>query len=415
MAIDLKLDLQNYQSVFVLGLPEHQRYSLFQDLLGESLKEYMPVNYLHSGNNKTFILFNHPEEIGFVDTEQGLAVLGSELGANSDAEVYYLAVPSGSLPLGFVFIVPPPFQTKNFLPEHKSNPFLLDKNGWVDNLYGIIWCDAFPYAEMTNKYILDGIDEWFTHRGKAVNIYLSLFESNRNAVTDLADEGNDLQHAYSQAILARRLADIGPNTQPASYFRQLLVPHDSFISGQRKIFLSQVDKFSYFFADKVLFSTNYEFFCEDYIEEYLQPNRFDTLFSFDAWLRISHHDAGRVHLMNFIYTCHEKFLCSLSEDFFDSVNMPFLTVMEDKGYQLPFDELSKAMAKELKITADKLMRQFKVPLNKELKALSRLEFTEKVKNGKKMFTENVINFYKEQCAALIYRFLKKQVNSLKFN
>lgn len=416
MTTDLKLTLLSHQSVFVLGLPDHQRYRLFQDLLGESLKEYMQVNYLHIGHNKTFVLFNHSEEIGFIDTEWGLAELGSELGSaraiDSDAEVYYLSVPCGTLPPGFVFIVPPPFQTKNFLSEHKNNPFLLDREAWLNNFYGIIWCDAFPYAEMTNKYILDGIDEWFTHCGRSLNVYLSLFELPANAATDLQDEGDDLENAYSQAILARKLTEIGPSTELPRYFRQLLMPHDSYISGQRKIFLSQVDEFSDFMANKALFSTNYEFFCEDYIEEYLQPGRFDTLFSFEAWAHINNSDSCRVHLMDFIFTAHEKYLFSLKEDFFDSVNMPFLAAMQDKGYPFPFNELIEYIAKELQVANETLTGKLKMPVYKDLKALSRIEFIEEIKDEKKSFTDNVIHFYQEVCEELIYRFLNNQIKTL---
>jgi hypothetical protein len=419
MATDLKLTLQNYQSVFVLGLPDHQRYRLFQDLLGESLKEYMPVNYLHIGHNKTFIIFNHSEELGFIDTEQGLVTRGAdldtELGTESDAEVYYLSVPHGSLPLGFVFIVPPPFQTKHFLAEHKSNPFLLGGEAWLNNLYGVIWCDAFPYAEMTNKYILEGIDEWFTHSGRSLNVYLSLFESPANSATDLLDEGDDLEHAYSQAVLASRLTEIGPSTELPRYFRQLLVPHDTYISGQRKIFLSQVDAFSDFIADKDLFSTNYAFFCEDYIEEYLQPSRFDTLFSFDAWAHINNSNTCRRHLVDFIFTVYEKYLFCLRDDFFDSVNMPFLAVMQDKGYHFPFNALFECITKELNVMTEVLMGQLKMPIYKDLKALSRLEFTEEIKDEKKVFIDNVIHFYQDICEKIIYRFLKKQVNNLEFD
>ena len=45
--------------------------------------------------------------------------------------------------------------------------------------------------------------------------------------------------------------------------------------------------------------------------------------------------------------------------------------------------------------------------------IAELKKIAEIKDEKKSFTNNVIHFYQETCADIIYRFLKKQVNSLK--
>ena len=112
--LNLKQTLLNYQSVFVLGLPTHETYRIFRSLLRDAVQDFMPVSYLDNGSKKTYILFNHDEDIAYVETNEGLLNLREGSNSVEKWEVIYLSVGNRNLPLGFVFVIPPQFKTKSF-------------------------------------------------------------------------------------------------------------------------------------------------------------------------------------------------------------------------------------------------------------------------------------------------------------
>ncbi|OHY96322.1 hypothetical protein BI375_02075 [Vibrio rotiferianus] len=410
---NLKQTLLNYQSVFVLGLPTHETYRIFRSLLRDAVRDYMPVSYLDNGSNKTYILFNHDEDIAYVETNEGLMNLREGSNSVEKGEVIYLSVDNRNLPLGFVFVIPPQFKTKNFLADHHSNPFLRDDKRWLKHLYGILWCDAFPYGELTNKHILCGLTNWLVAQRHMPNVHLMLLEGPDTASSDLHMAEEDLSGAYSKEILAGDIVEVSDSSNLKHYFKARFNHRESFLHRQREYIKHQVEKMEDFVSDYTIFSTTYSFCIEDFVEDYISPSSIDQIFSQHVLQGISNQKKYYEYLSKIAMNLVGDYFTHIDEEFFDGSTMPFLNNFKKAGYNLPLDTYFK-LVKSKKLKCIESIRSIGDDLSfRNINKLTPLEFIATIKSDKKVFTDFLMEFYQRQCESITLNFLNEQVIHLK--
>lgn len=409
----LKHTLQHYQSVFVLGLPNHETYRIFRSLLNDAVQEYMSVSYLDNSDDKTYILFNHEQDIAYAETAQNLhdLITGDHLVGR--IEVIYLSVANHNLPPGFVFIIPPQFKTKNFLPDHDINPFLRDEKRWLKYFYGILWCDAFPYGELTNKSLIDGLTRWLVTQQHIPDIKLMLLKGPDTATSDIKTIDCDLSGAYSEDLLAGQLTVVSERTNIKHYLKSQFLNRKSYFERQKEYIALQIEKMEEFISDYTFFSTTYNFCVEDFIEDYLSPHCLDNVFSQSALLHISNQNQYHDYLSDFAISLIQHYLFHLENDFFDELNMPFLSNLKKTGYTLPLEhycELIKNSKLKCLMSISDIGNDL---IFCNISELTHLEFIEKFKSDKKKFTNCLIKFYQQQCESITLNFLNNQITHLK--
>lgn len=409
----LKHTLQHYQSVFVLGLPNHETYRIFRSLLNDAVQEYMSVSYLDNGGDKTYILFNHEQDIVYAETAQGLHDLITGSRPVERIEVMYLSVTNHKLPPGFVFIIPPQLKTKNFLSDHDVNPFCRDEKRWLKYFYGILWCDAFPYGELTNKSLIDGLTNWLVTQQHIPDIRLILLKGPDTASSDIETIDCDLSGAYSENLLADGLTVVSDRTNIKHYLRSQFCHRKSYFERQREYIAYQIEKMEEFVSDNTFFSTTYNFCVEDFIEDYLSPHCLDNVFSQSALLRISNQNQYHDYLSDFSINLIDRYLSHFEDDFFDELNMPFLSNLKKTGYTLPLGYY-RELIKNSKLACLMSVRDIGNDLIFcNISELTHLEFIEKIKSDKKKFTDCLIKFYQQQCESITLSFLNNQIAHLK--
>ncbi|MFA0256037.1 hypothetical protein AB4481_16230 [Vibrio breoganii] len=411
--LNLKQTLLNYQSVFVLGLPTHETYRIFRSLLRDAVREYMTVSYLDNGSNKTYILFNHDEDIAYVETNEGLINLREGSNSVAKGEVIYLSVDNCNLPLGFVFVIPPHFKTKSFLADHHSNPFLRDDMRWLKHLYGILWCDAFPYGELTNKSILSNLTNWLVAQRHIPNVQLMLLEGPDTASSDLNMPGQDLSGAYSKDILAGDVVEVGDSSNLKQYFKARFNHRKSYLQRQREYIQHQVEQMEYFVSDDAVFRTTYRFCIEDFVEDYISPSSLDQIFSQHVLQSISNQKKYHEYLSQAAMNVLDNYCNHISEEFFDGSTMPFLNNFIKVGYSLPLGIYFK-LIKSTKLKYIESKRSIGSDLSfSNISKLTHLEFIETIQRDKKDFTDLLIGFYQQQCESITLDFLTNQIIYLK--
>ncbi|MEZ9910839.1 hypothetical protein AB4371_20645 [Vibrio sp. 10N.261.51.A3] len=411
--LNLKQTLLNYQSVFVLGLPTHETYRIFRSLLRDAVQDFMPVSYLDNGSKKTYILFNHDEDIAYVETNEGLLNLREGSNSVEKGEVIYLSVGNRNLPLGFVFVIPPQFKTKSFLVEHHSNPFLRDDMRWLKHLYGILWCDAFPYGELTNKSIINGLTNWLIARRHIPNVQLMLLEGPDTASSDLDMSEQDLSGAYSKDILAGDVVEVGDSSNLKQYFKARFNHRKSYLQRQREYIQHQVEQMEDFVSDDVIFRTTYDFCIEDFVEDYISPSSLDKIFSQHGLQSISNQKKYHEYLSQAAMNVLDNYCTHISEEFFDGSTMPFLNNFKKVGYSLPLDAYCK-LVKSTKLKCIGSIRSIGSDVSfGNINKLTHLEFIETIQRDKKEFTDLLIDFYQHQCESITLDFLTNQIIYLK--
>lgn len=410
----LKQTLLNYQSVFVLGLPNYETYRVFRSLLNSAVQDYMPVSYLGMGSDKTYILFNHPEAIAYIETEQGLVNLSEDSAAFTKADVVYLSVNRGGIPPGFVFIIAPQFKTKHFFADHASNPFQRDERRWLKHFHGILWCDAFPYGEESNRTHLVGMSDWLIAQRCQPNIQLMFFENPSTAESDLSVIGDDLNGCYPPELMKGCMVTVNERTLLTRDFRRRFMHRPSYLENQRAYLQQQIDELEAFVSNRSMFNTTYGFFFEDFLEENLSPSCFDKLFSQQVMRNCVNGKKWHEHASAFSADLVERYCGYLEEAFFDDMTMPFLSHLATLGYTLPLSHLQKIMSEKKAANLKRIQPLGREHSFRHLSQLGPLEFIEAIKNDKKTFTDGVIDFYQNQSETIISHFLSAQLAHLKF-